>query len=375
MNYFFLCNAIRDLRGKTTDHRSMLVNVNPFTNPQEMVYDLLVTEVFRLQKDIKAYGKKPLEEAIQNHTIASLKQIWDEFDLNNRENQTFEMILPRLSTSVSKIEVTMVNMKTKEKGLDRLDYSKRAKNGYRVIAVGGNSLSRGITLEGLCVSYFYRNTKMYDTLLQMGRWFGYRPGYEDLFKIWMGFEALEWFEFIHKACDDLRSEIAYMNKAEKTPTEFGLKVLNSPDTLMITAANKMRTASDYQQLVSLSGRLVESSWLSRKSNQGNLAMTQHFLRSIHPLKVAKTDRKPERYIGVDHDKVSGFISDFISHPGNLVFDGRQVAGYIQENSSNMQAWTVCVASGSMEERTVAGVRVNPTQRKMLINGDCRSQIT
>ena len=66
-----------------------------------------------------------------------------------------------------------------------LDYPAHEALGLNVIAVGGFSLSRGLTLEGLVVSYFLRNSMMYDTLLQMGRWFGYRRGYEDLCRVWM----------------------------------------------------------------------------------------------------------------------------------------------------------------------------------------------
>lgn len=219
----------------------MLVNVNAFTHPQETIYELVAKDVFRLQSDVKSYGKKEISVALENPSIQSLKEVWYEYPMFYHYS-SFEECIPKLSVSISKIDVTMINMQTKAKGLERLDYSKRIKHGYRVIAVGGNSLSRGITLEGLCVSYFYRTSKMYDTLLQMGRWFGYRPGYEDLFRIWMGAETLEWFEFIHKACEELRSEISYMNRAEKTPKEFGLKVLNAPDTLMITASNKMRSS-------------------------------------------------------------------------------------------------------------------------------------
>ncbi len=370
VKYFFICNAIRDFRGKTTDHRSMLVNVNPFTDPQEQVYDLLEQEVFRLNNDIKAYGKKAFTKAMQNPTISELSEIWEEYKFSALCPISFENMLPKISASVSKIEVTMINMKTKAKGLERLDYSKRTKHGYRVIAVGGNSLSRGITLEGLCVSYFYRTSKMYDTLLQMGRWFGYRPGYEDLFKIWMGEQTKEWFEFIHKACDELRSEIAYMNKAEKTPKEFGLKVLNAPDTLMITASNKMRTAQNFEQLVSMSGRLVETPRLTTKSNEGNLQPMEQFFKEIASLKSPKIEGKPDLYQGVDHEIITDLLREFVTHPSYLTFDGRQIATYIEENRFALKPWTVCVATGSLMPQVVAGISVTPTVRKMTLEGDC-----
>src|SRR5690606_20284409 len=75
----------------------------------------------------------------------------------------------------------------------RLDYRSYKDVGLNVIAVGGNSLSRGFTLEGLTISYFLRNTQMYDTLLQMGRWFGYRDGYQTLCRLFLSEEAKDWY--------------------------------------------------------------------------------------------------------------------------------------------------------------------------------------
>ena len=73
---------------------------------------------------------------------------------------------------------------------ERLDYTQ----GPGVfIVVGGNILSRGLTLEGLVTSFFIRTSSAYDTLLQMGRWFGYRRGYGDLPRIWMTDELKGYF--------------------------------------------------------------------------------------------------------------------------------------------------------------------------------------
>ena len=111
------------------------------------------------------------------------------------------------------------------------------------IAVGGFSLSRGLTLEGLMVSYFLRNSMMYDTLMQMGRWFGYRPDYQDLCRIWMPEEAQGWYEHVAESIEELRSELRSMEAANATPEDFGLKVRGHPDTLIVTARNKMGTGA------------------------------------------------------------------------------------------------------------------------------------
>ena len=93
---------------------------------------------------------------------------------------------------------------------DTLEYYENEKTGISVIAIGGDKLSRGLTLEGLSVSYFLRASKMYDTLMQMGRWFGYRPGYVDLCRLFTSSELNEWFRHITMASEDLREEFDAM---------------------------------------------------------------------------------------------------------------------------------------------------------------------
>ena len=91
------------------------------------------------------------------------------------------------------------------------------------------------------VSYFLRNSMMYDTLMQMGRWFGYRPDYEDLCRVWMPEEAESWYRHIAISIEELREEMRRMEDANATPEQFGLKVRSHPDTLIVTARNKMGT--------------------------------------------------------------------------------------------------------------------------------------
>jgi hypothetical protein len=74
-------------------------------------------------------------------------------------------VFKQLYKSISKIKIVVVNS---GKNSSKLNYDE-AKEGLRVIAVGGLALSRGLTLEGLMTSYFYRNTRTYDVLMQMGR--------------------------------------------------------------------------------------------------------------------------------------------------------------------------------------------------------------
>ena len=159
----------------------------------------------------------------------------------------------------------------------------------RVIAVGGNSLSRGLTLEGLCVSYFYRNTMMYDTLLQMGRWFGYRQNYDDLFKVWIANDAVGWYGYITDAINELKEEVRKMERQNQTPEEFGLKVRQAPGSLMVTARNKMRTATLISSPITVSGRMIETPRLrgdsetlcETKSSAAHLYNHWHQIKKLH----------------------------------------------------------------------------------------------
>lgn len=122
-----------------------------------------------------------------------------------------------LGDVLADIDVRMINGTAK----DSLDYAEQGTKGLKVIAVGGNKLARGLTLEGLCTSYFVRTTKMYDTLMQMGRWFGYRTNYIDLCRLYTTEELVEWFGHIADASEELRQEFDAMAESGATPKEYG----------------------------------------------------------------------------------------------------------------------------------------------------------
>ena len=231
---YFLFRAIRVLDGETDRHSSMLVNVSRFNYVQKQVseYIDILKDSVKEAADAWALSKswKSCEQMIQ------LKEVWDE-QYDGQTDYTWDEIRPALSRAISPVEVRMVNMK----GV-KLDYSKRKNNPLHVIAVGGLALARGLTLEGLAISYVLRNVGASDTLLQMGRWFGYRPGYAHLCRIHMTSDMREHFCNISEAVEELRADLVRMEGMGRSPDEFGLKVRESPTGIAITAANKMRTA-------------------------------------------------------------------------------------------------------------------------------------
>lgn len=127
----------------------------------------------------------------------------------------------------------------------RLTYPTAANDIAPVIVIGGATLSRGLTLEGLISTYFVRTTKTADTLMQMGRWFGFRVGYEVFPRIWLTADAFHRFEFISQMDADLREEITKYESVLK-PSDIGPKIKNSPNHrfVEITANNKQQMATE-----------------------------------------------------------------------------------------------------------------------------------
>ena len=230
---FILGRAIRLARRHERQHCSMLVNASRFMNVQRQLRNEIHAQLDGIQRSIRVNGALPPGTALLDPEINALHTVWE------REFRDTEFdwagVQSRLHEAASPIRVVEVNSQSP----GTLDYSGNRQDGLNVIAVGGFSLSRGLTLEGLMVSYFLRNSMMYDTLMQMGRWFGYRPEYQDLCRIWMPEAAQGWYEHIAESIEELRGEFRSMEASKATPEEFGLKVRSHPDTLIVTARNKM----------------------------------------------------------------------------------------------------------------------------------------
>ena len=347
VRYFILATAICDLRKDGNEHRSMLVNVSRFTKVQNQVADLIDTYLSSIKFDVENYSQISPEEAMKIKSIKALKETWNEFDLEQISNISWETLLRGyLFKAIRRIEVRSVNQ---QHGAASLNYYEYKNVGMRVIAVGGNSLSRGLTLEGLCTSYFYRNTMMYDTLLQMGRWFGYRPGYDDLFKVWIGEDAIDWYGFITDAVNELKTELRKMERQHQTPSQFGLKVRQAPGTLLITARNKMRTATSVKRPITVSGRMIETPRLKGDAEtiRENESLCRSFIKAIS----AEEGVMPYQY--EEHTKafiwrnvpkkmVMELVRNYITHPWNLNFQPTALSDYIAEDDGPLALWDVAI---------------------------------
>jgi hypothetical protein len=217
--------------------------------------------------------------------------------------------------------------------------------------VGGFSLSRGLTLEGLTISYFLRNSIMYDTLMQMGRWFGYRPEYEDLCRIWMLDDAEDWYRHIAESIEELREELRTMEAANATPREFGLKVRSHPTTLEVTARNKMGSGTVVVVQIGLANEFIETTLLRRdgdslrKNYNAVGALATRLRNHRHGLDTAARISSGWLVKEADVSDVVSFISEFQNHPGSMLTDPGPVMKYIEKRAeSELAKWDVLFAS-------------------------------
>jgi len=344
---FVLSKAIRILRRQGTKHHSMLVNVSRFTRIQSDVAQAITRHLATLKSAIHNRYAMSEDAALRDPIMRSLHAAWDKHYADCGE--AWADIQRELHRAAAGMIVVEVNA---SKHAGKLDYRAHAETGLNVIAVGGNSLSRGFTLEGLTVSYFLRNTQMYDTLLQMGRWFGYRDGYKDLCRLFLRPDAKDWYGFIAGATEELRDEIRRMERANLTPMDFGLVVRNHPGTLMITAKDKMRTAKDMVRQIGLANSMVETSVLlsSEQAREHNISALKAVVAAAmgdgsKPELITDDAALPTRlFREVGNDRIAEFIESFGVHAGLLEMQRAPLLDYIRKR--RFEAWDVALISSS-----------------------------
>jgi hypothetical protein len=240
---FILGCAIRLARGQGNQHSSMLIHVTRFTQVQMRVTGQINQTLIDIQNEFR-YGGRGDSNQLANEIFYPLWEkdfivTAEEIDDPDCLDVAWDAVRTHLSSAAQSIQVREVNGRAG----DILDYETYRDTGLNVIAIGGDKLSRGLTLEGLIVSYFMRASRMYDTLMQMGRWFGYRKGFLDICRLYAPDELIEWFGHIADASEELRREFRYMYEIGATPKTYGQRVRSHP-VLLVTSQVKMRHATE-----------------------------------------------------------------------------------------------------------------------------------
>jgi len=338
---FLLNIAIRYLRGDENKHNSMLIHISRFSDIHSKIALLVQNFLEPIKEDVKAYGKLPNAKE-QSQEINKLFDVYQ----NNFKNIkfSFEEIIKKLSDVISTVQIREEHQKSKT----RIEY--RDDISSNIIAVGGISLSRGFTLEGLSVSYFIRSTVFYDTLMQMGRWFGYRMGYEDLCKIYMPYSVAEYFTQIIEATEELMNNFKEMAREDKTPLDFGLAVKQHPDSLLqVTARNKRKNTEKILHTMNLNGMLKESVRFDKsiQVHKDNLEVLKNIVQKLPNYNDIKTNNYIWR--NIDKDIVQEFLEEFKVYQKDsldTLMPIKFIKKYLEEYDTD---WDVVLYSGSQEE--------------------------
>ena len=236
-DWFLLSLAARRARGQELSHCCMLIHTTIYAACHRSMRQM-----------IRQSWLTPTRDALLNNDngrFDELRSLWDressaisgerrkELDCPDAL-ENFDELIPFLSAAADNISMTVENSESDFS--ERLDFN--SGRPVHTIVIGGNVLARGLTIEGLVCSYFIRTSSQYDTLMQMGRWFGYRRGFEDLPRIWMTRELESAFRDLVNVEEMIREEIATISRKGWTPSEMAVRVPQIAG-LSITARNKL----------------------------------------------------------------------------------------------------------------------------------------
>jgi hypothetical protein len=365
---FILVCAARRARGQINQHNSMLIHVTRFVFWQDRISSLIYDALKAFREQI---------EFNQGTLWGELEEIWNsDFRAVTNEVMSLALVNPNsfkdpgivtlgweevaehLFAETSKIEVRAVHGDKKLANLtyhniSPLDYFQAEQENpprfISIIAVGGDKLSRGLTLEGLSISYYLRASKMYDTLMQMGRWFGYRPGYADLCRLFTSAELINWYEHITIASEEVRAEFDRMFLLGRTPRDFGLKVRTHSGLLTITALNKFR----YHRIEKLSYSAELKQTHRFKINGGVFRNNHKVLENLLSLLGKPITTPTNRQVGknnyiwmTDSSAIKQFLTDF--RIGSEVIDTTKMVDYIDKQlpKGSLNDWTVALINSS-----------------------------
>lgn len=348
---FILAIAVRKIRGEEKKHNSMLVHVTRFVDVQKQIAELLAKEMRNIILQLEfATGSQyenlinELHELWENDFVPTTKSVRNYLKDDTITDISWEEIEIVLYECASRIEVKTVNGKAADGGLNYDEYP----DGCCVIAVGGDKLSRGFTLEGLTISYYARMSRMYDTLLQMGRWFGYRDGYADVCRLYTSGTLLEWYQHIALANEELCQELDDMADMNATPENYGLKVRTHPDGMLITSMNKMRNSE--KRVVTYAGSLLQIAryYKNNKCNQANIDFADKWLKQL-----GTPDKMPSiithnNYLWENKrpEEIIDFLSHITIHPTCFAASPKIVIEYIKNQvaEGELTEWTVALVS-------------------------------
>jgi hypothetical protein len=345
--YFWLATAARRTRGTGVPHSTMLIHTSMRIAAHEAFREPLETLRAEVVRKL-ARDERPLMEELRDLWADETSKV--DAGVLGEAAVLFKDLREHLGEVVGATRVVMDNSRSRE----RLSYS-----GERIvaIAVGGNTLSRGLTLEGLVVSYFVRSTSAYDTLLQMGRWFGYRRGYADFPRIWMTDELYRWFRHLASVEAEIRRDVRRYEEENLTPLDFAVRIRTHP-ALAITAASKMADAVRAE--ASYGGKRAQTRYFNAHDEgwlRSNIDAAGTLIGDALEIDRAVATPNGEGQIvirGVKAASIIKFLRSYRFHDQSFELDARLIEDYIdrQNQKGQLLEWNLALVGG--EPRAAEG---------------------
>ena len=364
IRYFWLATAARRVRTGGKQHSSMLVHTSMRVRVHELFQEILERE--------RLVTLERLERRDED-TEAQFREQWDEeisrVPAHGEKWNNVEISFGELRGLLYEVVQDSKIIEENGRSADRLNYHNELPQ--TVVVVGGNTVARGLTLEGLCSSFFVRSAGAYDTLLQMGRWFGFRPGYEDLPRIWMTDELNDWFHHLATVEQEIRYDIERYEAEGLTPLQFGPRLRTHP-ALAVTAASRMQHSVTAQ--VSYSGRRIQTilfenfnrQWLSE-----NIEATREVIQAAFAYGLEPDDSQDGYWIfrDVRAAAILSFLDRYQFHANARELDSERIRSYIRSQNGNgeLLSWSVAVLGLAGRNEDLGDIELGFEKKVNLIN--------
>jgi hypothetical protein len=359
--HFLISIYIREHRGQR-DHFTMLVHTSYQVDHIDYLAFILdnYLKKFKVTLQIENRLKEKFRYRFATIKNNSKNKIFGEyFDADLKYYTTpSEIDFGRIYEIIDKINLVSYHSRDNQiglrhhnhKGLYYPDLKNEDAKSMVYIVVGGNRISRGFTLEGLTTSYFARSSGAQDTLYQMGRWFGYRVGYEDLISIFLPADQIKWFKSIVQLEMELREDFRLMREdREMTPSLWEIKIANSAifdqlnRKLKICDENKLRNTRNRKLSYGGTNKLTKHFSTDREIIQLNCNRTVDFVTKM----AAQNNRVINKFLDsdynlnfkdVDFDQVLSFLGKYTFHEKDDEF--ATVINYLNESKGHFKGFSI-----------------------------------
>lgn len=352
--YFLACCAARRARGDAGKHMTMLIHTSAFVIAHQRVAELV-------EEWVRANRTSIMDT--QSAVGKLLSETWEEergrlpLEITSAPEVSLAEVFSQLPDVLEALEFPIENGASD----DRIDYEKPART---YIVVGGSILARGLTLEGLMVSYFLRSANQYDTLLQMGRWFGYRPNYEDLPRIWMPDDLKLKFRNLARVELEIREDIQRYHLENLTPLDIAVRIRAIPG-MAITGATKMRAARTCA--ISYWGTHRQTFRFEPKKQiiQDNWNAASSLLTEAAEQAAEATDGRGRLWRRVPRALILKFLETYRFHPDHGDFRSDVLLPFLRQADDRLYHWNVGVveAGGGRKSEQPLG----PLEHVQLVN--------